>query len=207
MRSIPAEDRTARAVIRDTALRLFAERGPDATTIRQIGTAAGVSPGLVIHHFGSKDRLREAVDEHVLDVFGRVLGEITQRGAREPSGSLVQAVLSHLPDDSPVGGYLRTLLLTGSDAALVLFRQLYQLSVAAMAAMTEAGLARPAQDPEIRAAIMLCNDLAVLLLRDQITDATGADPMSGTGMARWASEVLTLYTTGVLTFPGPETSE
>ena len=65
MGSVP-DDRTARAVIRDEALRLFAGRGPDAVTVRQIAAAAGVSPGLVIHHFGSKDGLREAVDQYVL---------------------------------------------------------------------------------------------------------------------------------------------
>ena len=52
MRSAP-DDRTARAVIRDEALRLFAERGPDAVSVRQITAATGVSSGLVSHHFGS----------------------------------------------------------------------------------------------------------------------------------------------------------
>ncbi|MEO7078692.1 MAG: helix-turn-helix domain-containing protein, partial [Rhodococcus sp. (in: high G+C Gram-positive bacteria)] len=39
----PPDDRTARARIRDEALRLFAERGPDAITMRDIAAAAGVS--------------------------------------------------------------------------------------------------------------------------------------------------------------------
>ena len=41
-----AEDLTARARIRDAALRLFAERGTDGATIRDIAKAAGVSGGL-----------------------------------------------------------------------------------------------------------------------------------------------------------------
>ncbi|WP_307170023.1 TetR/AcrR family transcriptional regulator [Streptomyces sp. B3I7] len=38
-------DRTARAVIRDEALRLFAVRGSEGVTARQIAEAAGVSAG------------------------------------------------------------------------------------------------------------------------------------------------------------------
>jgi TetR/AcrR family transcriptional regulator, regulator of cefoperazone and chloramphenicol sensitivity len=61
-----ADDLTARARIRDAALRQFAEQGFERSTIRGIAATAGVSPGLVRHHFGSKEALRDAVDEHVL---------------------------------------------------------------------------------------------------------------------------------------------
>ncbi|MEP7368844.1 MAG: helix-turn-helix domain-containing protein, partial [Dermatophilaceae bacterium] len=57
-------DLTARANIRNAALRLFADRGQDSVTVREIAAAAGVSPSLVVHHFGSKDGLRAAVDAH-----------------------------------------------------------------------------------------------------------------------------------------------
>lgn len=60
------EDLTARARIRDAAIQLFAERGIEDVTIRDIASAAGVSSGLVRHHFGSKDDLRAACDSHVL---------------------------------------------------------------------------------------------------------------------------------------------
>jgi TetR/AcrR family transcriptional regulator, regulator of cefoperazone and chloramphenicol sensitivity len=46
--------RVARLILRG-AWRLFAVPGPDAVTIWQIATAAGVSPALVVHHFGSKE--------------------------------------------------------------------------------------------------------------------------------------------------------
>ncbi len=48
---------TAREVVRDEGLRLFVAHGPDAVTVRQIAAAAGVSPALVVHHFGSKEGL------------------------------------------------------------------------------------------------------------------------------------------------------
>jgi AcrR family transcriptional regulator len=55
-----------RARIRDEALRLFAERGPDAVTMRDIVPAVGVSPALLVRHYGSKGGLVGTVDNHVV---------------------------------------------------------------------------------------------------------------------------------------------
>jgi len=205
MRSIP-DDRTARAVIRDEALRLFAAGGPDAVTVRQIAAAAGVSPGLVLHHFGSKAGLREAVDQHVLGLFDLMLGELTGEDGPDlfdpaASGSLAEAIAAHLPADSPVSGYLRRLLLAGDEPGRVLFRRLFALSARTLDALVAAGLAAPGADRAVRAAFLLSNDLAVLLLREQLTDALGMDPLSGEGMARWGREMLVIYGAGLLASP------
>ena len=202
MRSAPG-DRTARAVIRDEALRLFAEHGPDAVSVRQIAAAAGVSPGLVIHHFGSKDGLREAVDAHVLAMFGTMLGELTTPDLYDPgaAGSLAEAVVRYLPAGSPVPGYLRRLLLAGGNPGRELFRRLYAGSRTALDAMSEAGLAALGDDPAVRAAILMSNDLAVLLLREQLAEVLGEDPLSAAGMARWGREMLAIYAAGLMAVP------
>lgn len=49
--------RNTEARILTHARRLFAESGYERTTIRAIATAARVDPGLVMHYFGSKERL------------------------------------------------------------------------------------------------------------------------------------------------------
>ena len=206
MRSVPAEDRTARAIIRDEALRLFADRGPDGVSLRQIAVAAGVSPGLVLHHFGSKEGLRQAVDEHVLGLFDQMLAGMTGEHAGDlydpaASGSVAEAVAKHLPADSPVPGYLRRLLLADGDAGRELFRRLFRLSAATLDALAAAGMATPGSDPAVRAAFLLSNDLAVLLLRDHLTEVLGIDPLSGPGMTRWAGEVLAIYGAGLLAAP------
>ena len=67
MRSIRVDDQTTRARIRDAAIEVFGRDG-FATGVRAIATAAGVSPGLVNHHFGSKNGLRQVCDGYVLDV-------------------------------------------------------------------------------------------------------------------------------------------
>ncbi len=202
MRSVK-DDRTARAVIRDEALRLFGAHGPDGVSVRQIAAAAGVSPALVVHHFGSKEGLREVVDQHVLDTFDEALAEMTQPGAPDlydpaATGSLAEAVLRHLPSDSPLPGYLRRLLLDDSEAGRILFRRLFTVSQGVLSTLSQAGLASEGNDPAVRAAFLMANDLAVLLLRDRLTEVLGVDPFSPDGMRRWASEVLAVYGSGLL---------
>src|SRR5438067_8266381 len=61
-----AQDLSARARIRDAAIVLFGRQGFDRTTVRAVAEESGVSPGLVIHYFGSKAGLRQECDRHVL---------------------------------------------------------------------------------------------------------------------------------------------
>lgn len=49
-------DRTRDAIL-DAARRLFAEKGYDGTTVRDIAAAAGIDPAMVIRYFGGKDLL------------------------------------------------------------------------------------------------------------------------------------------------------
>lgn len=202
------DDLKARAVIRDQALRLFADRGPEGVTLREIAAAAGVSPGLIVHHYGSKHGLYEAVDAHVLGIFDALLGELSARAAElhEPDaqGSLIDAVLAGLPADSPVPGYVRRLLTGANPAGQRLFAQLHTVSLAALEALATAGVASRGADPQVRAAILLANDLAVFIFRDRLTETLGVDPFSADGMTRWSRQLLAIYTGGLA---APVTSE
>jgi TetR/AcrR family transcriptional regulator len=51
----------SRAAILDAAERLFAEKGYDATSLTEVGSAAGVSRGTPGYFFGSKQELYQAV--------------------------------------------------------------------------------------------------------------------------------------------------
>lgn len=202
-KGVVGEDRNSRAVIRDEALRLFAEEGPESVTVRRIAGAAAVSPGLVLHHFGSKDGLREAVDEHVREVFEQLVGTLAlagEAGTAEPA-SLAAAVHRHLPPDSPLPGYLRRLLLSDGVAARRLFRRLFEASTASLGAMAAAGTAVSGEEPAVRAAFLLVNDLAVLLLRGPLTEVLGTDPLAPDGMARWTSEAMAVYRSGLTAAP------
>lgn len=53
------------AAILEAATDLFAERGPAATSIRDIAARSKVNHGLVFRHFGTKDQLVGAVLDHL----------------------------------------------------------------------------------------------------------------------------------------------
>ena len=58
-----ADDLTARARLRDATIALIADG--DKPTARSVASKAGVSIGLIRHHFGTMDGLLLACDEHI----------------------------------------------------------------------------------------------------------------------------------------------
>ncbi len=62
-----AESRSTRDRILDAAERLLGKNGPDATSLREITSAAGVNLAAVNYHFQSKDALIRAVIDRRVD--------------------------------------------------------------------------------------------------------------------------------------------
>ena len=77
------------AAVLDAAAELFAERGPAATSIRDVAARSNVNHGLVFRHFGAKDRLVGAVLDHL----GSRLTDLFDRDA--PAAEIERAVDRH----------------------------------------------------------------------------------------------------------------
>jgi len=65
------------AAVLEAATDLFAERGPAATSIRDIAAQSNVNHGLVFRHFGTKEQLVGAVLDHL----GANLTDLLRSGA------------------------------------------------------------------------------------------------------------------------------
>jgi TetR/AcrR family transcriptional regulator, regulator of cefoperazone and chloramphenicol sensitivity len=85
-------DLTAEARIRNAALEGFARDGVAATTVRDVARAAKVSPGLVQHHFKTKEALEEAVNEYVVQVAVEASAELEQRTEKADTEELFRAM-------------------------------------------------------------------------------------------------------------------
>ena len=204
MRSAPSravlDDLTARARIRDAALHRFGAEGFGAS-LRAIAGDAGVSPGLVIHHFGSKERLRQACDEHVL----RVIREAKTDSIVTAGPGDVIAQLASLDAYAPLVGYLLQALLAGGDLAATLLDQAIADSEAYLEEGVAAGRLRPSRDPAARARFLAYAGAGAFLLfaRRHLPPgpATAGDhrEVLQAYMAAMALPTLELYTEGLLT--------
>ena len=68
-----------RTLIVDTALRLFRERGYEATTMRAIATEAGVSVGNAYYYFGSKEELIQAYYDELQEEHNKACRAVLDR--------------------------------------------------------------------------------------------------------------------------------
>jgi hypothetical protein len=106
-----------------------------------------------------------------------------------------------LKDEPVLVNYVRRLLLDGGDAADALFSRLSEATEAGMRALVDAGIVRPAADERTRTAFLLANDLSLLMMRRQITRATGTDPLARDGLTAWTAVVMDVYTGGIFAAP------
>lgn len=124
------------------AVRLFGEGGYEGTSVRQVAEAAGMSAASVIHHFGSKENLRQATDDRVLGELAEWLRtavrQVLQGGPAERVGDLV--------GEPAVRAYLRRVLLVGGPAGCELMQDLVAIACLELEQAAEAGRVRPGTD-------------------------------------------------------------
>lgn len=98
---------------------MFGEQG-FGVGVRAIAAAAGVSPGLVNHHFGSKDGLRQACDDHVRDL----IRQTKMQYMRDPSPRGLLQALAEVEEFAPYLAYLMRSLQTGGPLAVEMFEHM-----------------------------------------------------------------------------------
>ncbi|MEU4196308.1 helix-turn-helix domain-containing protein [Kribbella sp. NPDC026611] len=182
------DDLTARARIRDAAIGLWGERGIEGASIRDIAAAAGVSSGLVRHHFGSKEALRDACDEYAKERMAEVGDELsTAEGVSglDP-GSLHPRVFR-------LQIYLVRSMMDGSETATALFLG----AVDTIEQWTTQYGIEPS-DRRAYAAAMAAIKLSTFVFRDQISKAIGDDITSPEGYARIGQALLEVFTIPLL---------
>lgn len=140
-----------RQALRDAAAELFAERGYDRTTVRDIALRAGVNQALLFRYFGSKEALFEETitgpglrDTEPAALVGRMLDSLL-----DPSSSAQR--------DQVLTALLRTL---GTDDEAAAIREKHNAGyAAALAGLTDG------DDAELRADLVLAWLFGISLMR------------------------------------------
>ncbi|WP_370524203.1 TetR family transcriptional regulator [Cellulomonas sp. APG4] len=192
-----SEDLTTRARIRDAAVRCFG-RGGFRVGVRVVAKEAGVSPGLVLHHFGSKQGLREACDAHVL-------GVIREHKREAVGGAGAQALLmalASLDRFAPLVAYVLRSLQEGGSLARAFVDHLVEDTEAYLAEGVAAGTLRPSRDEAARARYLTHMGIGTLMV--DLTLDPPEDPDDATAFLtrfyeRTALPVLELFTDGLMT--------
>ncbi|MFJ6453541.1 TetR family transcriptional regulator [Paenarthrobacter sp. NPDC091669] len=196
-----AEDLTTRARIRDAAIGLFGRDGFARATVRAVASLAGVSPGLVIHHFGSKEGLRAACDQHVLSQTASQGREKTNPGSTR---QLIQDYLNNPEQYAQEIAYIRQSLGDESDAGDAFFDAVVRQTEDIINAGIAAGTIRKFDDVRSTAVVIASNCLSILMLGRHLSRTLGevtAEPHGiGPGLLRQLTlPALEIYTHGFYT--------
>ncbi|MCB1016586.1 MAG: TetR/AcrR family transcriptional regulator [Acidimicrobiales bacterium] len=93
--------------VREAATELFAERGPDAVTVREVADRAGVNHALIHRHYGTKEELLRVVLAQAVERMAEAA-----RGT-ENTGEDIRGVIAALRREEPAIRLLGWALLAG----------------------------------------------------------------------------------------------
>lgn len=192
------DDLTAKARIRDAAVLRFAADGFGAS-VRAIAADAGVSPALVIHHFGSKQTLRQACDEHVLATTREMKHDTIDEVS---SGRSILHRFAEVDEAAPLLAYILRSLQHGGPLAKAFVDQMVADAVEYTTAGVRAGLIRPIRDEEARARFLILSSLGALLLQvtlDPPQDPHDVSALTRDFLATGYAPMIELYTEGLFT--------
>jgi AcrR family transcriptional regulator len=190
------DDLTARARIRDSAIDAFAATGFDAT-VRQIAARAGVSAGLITHHFGSKDALRVECDAEVLRRILELKVDTIRMSPTQAVGRIAE-----LDQYGSTFGYTLRSVREGGEVGRVFLRGMIDDAREYVGAAEASGMIRPSGDPEARLELLVTQSIGGMLLQLNLQGIT--DFSNGAELIQIVSNstsfvLLELYTQGLLT--------
>jgi len=195
-------DLTGAARIREAALRAFATRGVAGTSIRDVARAAGVSPGLVQHHFRSKAGLRRAVDDFVMRRAIEAFGELVPGSSpAEDARELGARIAGFIRTNPPVFAYIGRSLLEGDAPGGELLERLLVLARAQVDQLADEKLLRLDLDRDWAALHVILINVGAFLVEPALRRHLGASLLSAEGLARMERATTALFLEGIYRAP------
>lgn len=194
---IAAEERSSVERIRTAAMKSFATYGASATSLRTVAEAAGVSVGLVQHHFANKAGLVKAVDDYVLGVVVAIIAQPIPGppvDSLDEMGNRINQLVAERPD---VVDYFGRALIDGSPLGIMIFDTLMSNGAARWHLRSERGETRPDIDLTWAAINSLVLALGTLILRTHVERHLPEPLATPAQLERWEAAVNTLLRNGL----------
>ena len=155
----------------EVAVNVLAREGFAGSSLRMIAVEAGVSPALLVHHFGSRQGLIE-------EAINKTLGEWLDAKDDLTAAGLTEA-LKQWPEVAEDGQtklqFFKQLMVAGGKPAQHLFERMVFEAKSRLEVFQNQGLMKPMSDVESAAVLMASYALAPLLMGEQIKKVLGGD--------------------------------
>lgn len=175
----------------------FAADGFERATVRAIAGDAGVSPGLVLHHFGSKDGLRAACDDYAVNT---IIDSIEPWLHRPDVGDHPASIAELFASFTDLVGYVGRAVVDGGTRTDELVDRFIDITETMLADAERKGIVRPTPDPRARAASLVLWDLGTIVLGDHMARALGETDQREV-LRRYGRFSMEIYTYGMLNTP------
>ena len=190
--------------IRHAALANFAVHGTASTSLRAVAATAGVSLGMVQHHFATKSSLIKAVDDYVMSL---LIGAMSQPIPEPPAdsitdiGSRVSGLIAKHPE---VAAYVSRAMVDGSPLGATLFDALMDVGTARWELRVERGEVSPDVDLTWATINALVLAVGAISLRAHVDRHLPEPFTSPNQLRRWQDATDTLLRDGLLEPPADD---
>ena len=182
-----------RAQLIEVATSAFARDGIAATSLRAIAKEAGVSPALVVHHFGSREKL---IEDCIIKALGLWVSEKQEFLDVSLSTALAKwqgAIAEH----GAKLQFFRQVLIAGGEPANILFSRMVKESEMMIQAQIDKGQMRKAENIPDLALLMTLHGLAPLIMQDQVNNHLGGNFLEPELGSRLTGASLEIYRRGI----------
>lgn len=191
-----ASDIKAYARIRDAALKLIAENGASATSVRAIAKAAGVSPGLVQHHFKTKAELQASLEAYVLEQVVE-LAKICLTQSDHPGEFVIgRLIVDFIQSNADGINYARRAMLEGEALGQRLFDQVVLSCRLVMEQFVKDGILRKGLDMEWASLNTMLMIVGPALFEPVVNRHLDRPVRTEEGLARWETACNELFGRG-----------
>lgn len=196
---VATSDLTGLARIRNAALEEFARDGVAGTSLRDVAKAAGVSPGLVQHHFATKAALVEAVGAHVVGLATEAFGDLPAAGTTpvESQKQLGDRVTAFVTEQPMALLYVARAVAEGDKTATVVFDAFVEIAKGLWQTLADHGLLREDADITWAALHGVTLILGTVLYQAEISRHLPEQFTTAEELERWNAAGNALFSEGL----------